>query len=70
MRYSLWVTLSSKPLVRCKDISRQGGRTVMFVSHNMAAVKSLCTRLLVSNGSVFYEGDVAEGIATYLNAER
>ncbi|MDP3679640.1 MAG: ABC transporter ATP-binding protein [Flavobacterium sp.] len=59
-----------KAIGKMQDISRTGGRTVLFVSHNMAAVKSLCTRLLVlQNGTVFYEGDVEEGIAFYLNSE-
>ena len=59
-----------KAIGKMQDISRQGGRTVLFVSHNMAAVKSLCTKLIVlKNGTVFYEGDVDEGIATYLNSE-
>ncbi len=59
-----------KAIGKMQDISRQGGRTVLFVSHNMAAVKSLCTRLLVlQNGTMFYEGDVDEGIAFYLNSE-
>jgi lipopolysaccharide transport system ATP-binding protein len=29
-----------KPLARCKIFPKEGGRTVLFVSHNMAAVKS------------------------------
>jgi lipopolysaccharide transport system ATP-binding protein len=33
-----------KAIGKMQDISRKGGRTVLFVSHNMAAVKSLCTR--------------------------
>jgi lipopolysaccharide transport system ATP-binding protein len=60
-----------KAIGKMQDISRMGGRTVLFVSHNMAAVKSLCTRLLVlQNGTVFYYGDVDEGIAFYLNSEK
>jgi lipopolysaccharide transport system ATP-binding protein len=59
-----------KAIGKMQDISRSGGRTVLFVSHNMAAVKSLCTRLVVlQNGTVFFEGDVDEGIATYLNSD-
>ena len=59
-----------KAIGKMQDISQKGGRTVLFVSHNMAAVKSLCTRLLVlQNGTVFYEGSVDEGIAFYLNSE-
>ncbi len=59
-----------KAIGKMQDISREGGRTVLFVSHNMAAVKQLCTRLLVmQNGGVYFEGDVDEGISLYLNAE-
>jgi lipopolysaccharide transport system ATP-binding protein len=51
-----------------QDISRGGGRTVLFVSHNMAAVKSLCTRAIVINkGTIMFEGDVEESINYYLN---
>ena len=35
-----------KCLGKMQDVSRQQGRTVLFVSHNMAAVKSLCTRAI------------------------
>jgi lipopolysaccharide transport system ATP-binding protein len=44
------------------------GRTVLFVSHNMAAVSSLCNRTLVlSKGSVAYDGTTPEGITQYNN---
>ncbi|HMQ45495.1 MAG TPA: ABC transporter ATP-binding protein, partial [Mariniflexile sp.] len=40
-----------KAIGKMQDISRGEGRTVLFVSHNMAAVKSLCTRaILLENG--------------------
>ncbi len=36
----------------------QGGRTVLFVSHNMGAVASLCNRVVVLNdGRIKYEGE-------------
>lgn len=42
-----------KAIGKMKDISAGGGRTVLFVSHNMASVKSLCTRaILLENGTV------------------
>jgi len=54
-----------KCLGKMHDVS-QAGRTVLFVSHNLAAVKSLTTRALVLNaGSVIYDGAVHEGIETY-----
>jgi lipopolysaccharide transport system ATP-binding protein len=39
---------------------------VLFVSHNLAAVRNLCTRALVfEKGNVAFDGDVGEGIAAY-----
>jgi lipopolysaccharide transport system ATP-binding protein len=46
-----------------------GGRTVLFVSHNMSAVLSLCTRgLLLGNGSVVEDGGTAEVVEAYRRA--
>ncbi|MDB4192475.1 ABC transporter ATP-binding protein, partial [Flavobacteriaceae bacterium] len=56
-----------KAIGKMQDISSQGGRTVLFVSHDMAAVKNLCSRLLVLGmGKDEYKGDVEEGIDLYL----
>ena len=57
-----------KCLGKMKDVSGQG-RAVLFVSHNMAAIKSLCKRTIVlKNGKANFDGEVAEGIAEYLNS--
>jgi lipopolysaccharide transport system ATP-binding protein len=57
-----------KAIGKMQDISRTGGRTVLFVSHNMAAVKSLCTRgIVMENGKVKFEGNIEEAIDEYLN---
>lgn len=46
-----------KAIGKMQDISRGQGRTVLFVSHNMAAVKSLCTRgILMENGIIKSDG--------------
>ncbi len=59
-----------KAIGKMQDISREGGRTVLFVSHNMAAVKQLCTKAIVLEyGSVVFEGVVDKGIEFYLNSE-
>lgn len=43
------------------------GRTILFVSHNMAAVQALCSHaLLLHNGQVVYKGSVSETIRHYL----
>jgi len=48
----------------------QHGRTVLFVSHSMSAVKSLCGRaLLLDSGRVACEGDVHEVVDQYLMAD-
>ena len=50
-----------------QDISAGGGRTVLFVSHNMASVKSLCTRaIILENGRKTYQGGTDESINVYL----
>ncbi len=42
------------------------GRTILFVSHNMAAIQSLCTRaILLEDGQVIADGSVEEGIRQY-----
>ena len=59
-----------KALGKMQDISRQGGRTVLFVSHNMAAVKSLCTRgIVLEHGKVVFEGGIDESVGYYLKSD-
>jgi len=60
-----------KAIGKMQDISRVGGRTVLFVSHNMAAVKSLCTRgIVLEHGKVVFEGEITDSINMYLNANK
>jgi len=60
-----------KAIGKMQDISRGEGRTVLFVSHNMAAVKSLCTRgLVLEHGKVVFEGEIIDSINTYLNSNK
>lgn len=55
-----------KAIGKMQEISKREGRTVLFVSHNMAAVKQLCTRgLLLENGTIKAEGDVDEVLNIY-----
>lgn len=54
---------------KMKDVSGQG-RTVLFVSHNMNAVKSLCNRgILLENGKISLSGDTDEIVSNYLKSE-
>jgi lipopolysaccharide transport system ATP-binding protein len=55
-----------KCLGKMKDVAT-GGRTVLFVSHNMTAVRSLCSHgLVLKNGQVAEQGDVEHCIRKYL----
>lgn len=59
-----------KAVARMKEVSSGGDRTVIFVSHNMTSVRSLCTRCIyLKDGRVAYDGDVADCIAEYLGFE-
>ncbi len=57
-----------KAIGKMQDVSQNHGRTVLFVSHNMAAVKKLCGRsVLLENGLVNSDGQTDEIINLYLN---
>ncbi len=56
-----------KAIGKMQDISREGGRTVLFVSHNMAAIESLCTRVIsMEHGKICGDGDPTKVISDYL----
>ena len=60
------VAFQRKFLGKMGQVSRQG-RTILFVSHNMAAVKSLCTRaVLFEGGRLVADGDVDGAVDRYL----
>jgi lipopolysaccharide transport system ATP-binding protein len=55
-----------KCLGKMKDVSGQG-RTVLFVSHNMAAVKTLCTQgIILKNGELIFSGNADDACSNYL----
>lgn len=56
-----------KAIGKMQDISNTSGRTVLFVSHNMAAVKNLCTRgIVLEHGRVVFEGGANDAVSYYL----
>ncbi|WP_297900495.1 ABC transporter ATP-binding protein [uncultured Parabacteroides sp.] len=58
-----------KAIGKMQDVSRGEGRTVLFVSHNMAAVKSLCNRgVVLENGILVFKGSANETIDHYLQS--
>lgn len=61
------IEFQKKCLGKMQDVS-ESGRTILFVSHNMAAVKTLCTRaILMNNGTIFKEGDTSHLIDEYIH---
>jgi lipopolysaccharide transport system ATP-binding protein len=60
-----------KCLGKMNAVSKGEGRTVLFVSHNLAAVKSLCNRgILLENGNLKFDGDVDKVIEIYSDFEK
>jgi lipopolysaccharide transport system ATP-binding protein len=56
----------AKCLGKMQDVSTQEGRTVLFVSHNMAAVTTLCQRaLFIDGGRVTHDGPAADVVEHY-----
>ncbi len=57
-----------KCLGKMNEVSRQG-RTVLFVSHNIGAVRQLCQKgIYLSSGEVHFSGDIDAAINSYLTA--
>ena len=60
-----------KAIGKMREISHGEGRTVLFVSHNMASIQNLCTRvMLLDNGAIDTIGDTEEVINYYLKKFR
>jgi lipopolysaccharide transport system ATP-binding protein len=56
-----------KCLGKMQSVTQQEGRTILFVSHNIPAVRSLCPRsLLLEQGKLVYDGDTDGAFARYL----
>jgi len=57
-----------KKCLNAMDELRSGGRTVLFVSHNMAAIENLCPRTVwIDGGQVRMDGATEQVIASYLS---
>ncbi|MGG1924463.1 ABC transporter ATP-binding protein [Chryseobacterium cucumeris] len=55
-----------KCLGKMNDVAKGEGRTILFVSHNMTAVKELCNKgILLNQGTLAYEGDMLNTIIEY-----
>ncbi len=61
-------SFQKKCLGKMEDVAKQG-RTVVFVSHNMAAVETLCQRVVwLQNGRIHKIGEASEVVPSYLHS--
>ena len=59
-----------KAIGKMQDVSRNEGRTVLFVSHNMGAMKALCHRgIAINKGEITFIGNINDGIHHYLESQ-
>jgi len=64
------VEFQKKAIGKMKHISREGGRTVLFVSHNLKSIKSLCSKaILLKNGMLDFYGNCSDTIDKYLETD-
>lgn len=56
-----------KCLGKMGDISKGEGRTILFVSHNMAAVSTLCSAgIVMEQGTIIFDGKIKNAMDTYI----
>ncbi len=57
-----------KCLNKMGDVAENEGKTVLYVSHNMATIRKLCNRCIVLNkGRIIFDGEVEKAISMYMN---
>jgi len=63
------IAFQKKCLGKMEDVSKSEGRTVMFVSHNMQMISSLCNKgILLTAGNLIYQGDISTAILGYYSS--
>ena len=63
------MAFQKKCLGRMGEVAEGEGRTVLYVSHNMATIRNLCTRCIVlEKGKLIYDGSPEKAIEIYNNA--
>lgn len=56
-----------KCLRKMREISEDGNKTILYVSHNMQTIRELCSRCIVlDKGHIIHDGGVEEGIRLYM----
>jgi lipopolysaccharide transport system ATP-binding protein len=58
-----------KCLGKMNEVSEKDGRTVLFVSHNLAVIQKLCKRgVYIKNGKIIFSGNIGNAISSYLDS--
>ena len=64
------MAFQKKCLAKMREAAKEEGRTVLYVSHNMNTIRTLCDRCIVLNqGKIVFSGDVESAIEVYLQEE-
>lgn len=64
------MAFQQKCLNKMNQVSKDEGRTILYVSHNMSTIRQLCNRCVVmSHGKVVFNGDVESAIGKYIGIE-
>lgn len=64
------MAFQKKCLEKMREAAKKDGRTVLYVSHNMNTIRTLCDRCVVlDKGKVVFEGDVESAINLYMYNE-
>ena len=62
------IAFQNKCISRMRETAKEEGKTVLYVSHNMNQIRSLCDRCIVlDHGRIIFDGDTAEAIEHYLD---
>lgn len=62
------MAFQKKCLDKMNNVSRNEGKTILYVSHNMNTIRELCDRVIVlSHGKIIFDGGVEDGISKYLD---
>jgi len=57
-----------KAIGKMQDVSKGEGRTVLFVSHNMSSIQTLCNSgIVLDKGRICFRGTAEESVAFYTN---
>ena len=61
------MAFQKKCLAKMRSAAKEQGRTVLYVSHNMNTIRTLCDRCIVlDHGRIIFDGAVEEAIALYM----